>query len=166
MDNTSVCEECVMMCTELQYEDADKDVVVYGDQGTNTEEYEKDMYGDLMKTQSEEEEVVKYNGAQSANDSVVLERKRRRLNKIIPNENAHDVSQSDTSLNENCTENSFKNVTTMAQGQTDIDDEIELRKAWTMEMLMNDGNISTSTTNEPEQMSEEDKKFLYARAVH
>ena len=166
MDNTSVCEECVMMCTELQYEDADKDVVVYGDQGINTEEYEKDMYGDLMKTQSEEEEVVKYNGAQSANDSVVLERKRRRLNKIIPNENAHDVSQSDTSLNENCTENSFKNVTTMAQGQTDIDDEIEQRKSWTMEMLMNDGNISTSTTNKPEQMSEEDKKFLYARAVH
>ena len=41
LDNTSVCKECVMMCTELQYEDADEDVVVYGDQGINTEGYEK-----------------------------------------------------------------------------------------------------------------------------
>ena len=77
LDNTSVCEECVMMCTELQYEDGDEDIVVYGDQGINTEEYKKVMYGDLTKTQSEEEEEVKYNVAQSANDSVLLERKRR-----------------------------------------------------------------------------------------
>ena len=28
-DGTSVCKECVMMCTELQYEDADEDQVVY-----------------------------------------------------------------------------------------------------------------------------------------
>ena len=85
-----------MMCTELQYEDADEDIVVDGDQGINTEEYKKDTYGDLTKTKIEEEEQVKYNVAQSANDSVVLERKRRQLNKIIPNKNAHDVSQSDT----------------------------------------------------------------------
>ena len=77
LDSTSVCEECVMMCTDLQYEDADEDKVVYGDQEINTEEYEKAMYGNLMKTQSEEEEEVKYNVAQSTNDSVVLERKRR-----------------------------------------------------------------------------------------
>ena len=77
LDNTGVCEECAMMCTELQYEDADKDIVVYGDQGINTEEYEKGTYSDLTKTQSEEEEEVKYNVAQSANDSVLLERKRR-----------------------------------------------------------------------------------------
>ena len=76
-NNTGVCEECAMMCTELQYEDADKDIVVYGDQGINTEEYEKGTYSDLTKTQSEEEEEVKYNVAQSANDSVLLERKRR-----------------------------------------------------------------------------------------
>ena len=38
LDSTSVCEECAMMCTELQYEDVDKDLVVYGDQGTNTED--------------------------------------------------------------------------------------------------------------------------------
>ena len=30
-----------MVCTELQYEDATDDKVVYGDQGISTEEYEK-----------------------------------------------------------------------------------------------------------------------------
>ena len=65
LDSTSVCEECVMMCTELQYEGADEDLVLYGDQGTNTEEYEKATYGDLTKTQSKEEDKVKYNVAQS-----------------------------------------------------------------------------------------------------
>ena len=39
-------------------------------------------------------------------------------------------------------------------------------KAWTIEMLMNDGNISANTTNEVESMSDEEKMFLYARAVH
>ena len=56
LDSTSVCEECAMMCTELQHEDADEDTVVYRDQGINTEEYEKATYGDLTKTQSEEED--------------------------------------------------------------------------------------------------------------
>ena len=54
----------------------------------------------------------------------------------------------------------------VVQGPSDDDDKNELCKAWTMEMLMNDGNISMSMMNEQEQMSEEDKKFLYARAVH
>ena len=82
LDNTSVCEECAMMCTELQYED--EDVVVYGDQGINTEEYEKATYGNLTKTQSEEEEEVKCNVALWASNSVLLERKRRQLKKTIP----------------------------------------------------------------------------------
>ena len=77
LDSTSICKECAMMCTELQYEDADEDLVVNGDHGINTEEYNKATYGDLTKTQSEEEEEVKYNVAQSANNSVQLERKRR-----------------------------------------------------------------------------------------
>ena len=121
-----------------------------------------------MKTHSKEEKEVKYNVAQCANDSVLLERKRRQLNKIIPNENEHDVSQSDTSLNENCTENSFNNVTTVVQGPTDDDDDDENKswKAWKMEMLMNNSDISTSMMNVPHQMSEENKNFLYARAVH
>ena len=41
LDSTTVCEECVMMCTELQYEDADEDLVVYRDQEINIEEYKK-----------------------------------------------------------------------------------------------------------------------------
>ena len=119
-----------------------------------------------MKTQSEEEEEVKYNVAQSANDSVSLERKRRRLNESIPDKKAHGVSQSDSSINEKHTENSFHNVTMVAQGPLDDNDENEWQKVWTMEMLTNDGDISTGMMNESEQVSEEDKKFLYAQAVH
>ena len=52
LDGTSVCKECVMMCTELQYEDADEDIVLYRDQGINTDEYVKAMHGNLTKTQS------------------------------------------------------------------------------------------------------------------
>ena len=139
---------------------------MYRDQGITTEEYEKATYGDLMKTRSEEEEEVKNNMAQSANDSVSLERKRRRLDKSIPNKKAHGVSQSESLINENCTENSFNNVTTVAQVPSDDSDENESQKVWSMEMLTNDGDISTSMANESEQVSEEDKKVLYTRAVH
>ena len=54
----------------------------------------------------------------------------------------------------------------MVQGPSDDNDENKLQKALTMEMLMNNGDISMSMMNEPEQVSKEDKKFLYARAVH
>ena len=54
----------------------------------------------------------------------------------------------------------------VVQGTLDDDDKNELCKAWTMEMLTNDSDISMSMMNEQEPMSEEDKKFLYARAVH
>ena len=64
LDNISVCEECVMVCTETQYKDTSEDKVVYGDQGINTEEYKKATYGDLMKTQSDEENEVKCTVAQ------------------------------------------------------------------------------------------------------
>ena len=64
LDSTSVSEECVMVHMELQYEDATENDVVYGDQGINTEEYEKATYGNLTKTQSEEEDDVKCTVAQ------------------------------------------------------------------------------------------------------
>ena len=64
LDSTSVSEECAMVCMELQYEDASEDQVVYGDQGINAEEYEKTTYGDLMESQSEEEDEVKCTVAQ------------------------------------------------------------------------------------------------------
>ena len=50
LDNSSVSEECAMMCMEVQHEDGDKDLVVYGDQGVSTEEYDKATYGELTKT--------------------------------------------------------------------------------------------------------------------
>ena len=77
LDNISVREECAMVCTEPQYEDMSEDEVVYRDQGINTEEYEKAAYGDLMQTQSNEENEVKCTVAQRASDSVILERKKR-----------------------------------------------------------------------------------------
>ena len=64
LDSTSVRKECAMVCMELQYEDASEDEVVYGDQEISAEEYEKATYGDLMKTQSEEEDEVKCTVAQ------------------------------------------------------------------------------------------------------
>ena len=80
---------------------------MYREQETSTEEYEKAMYGKLMKTQSEEEEEVMSNVALCTNDSVSLERKRRQFNKTTPNKYIHNISQSDISLNENPTGNTF-----------------------------------------------------------
>ena len=81
-------------------------------------------------------------------------------------ENVHYVSQSDVSLNENPRRNTFNNKATIGKGPTGDNDEIELWKAWTMEMLMNDSNISTTMTNGSEQASGDYKKFLYARVTH
>ena len=153
-----------MMCTDVQYEDEDEDIVVYADQGINTEEYKKAIYGELSKNQSEEE--VEYYVALCTNYSVSLERKRRRLNDTTPNEYVHGVSQSDLSLNENPTENTFNNVATVVQDPTGDDDENESQKAWTREMLMSDGDISTAMMNGPEEMSEDYKTFLCSRATH
>ena len=62
-DNTSVSEECVMVCTEIHYEDWDEGIIMYSDHGVSTEEHDKAMYGELAKTESEEEEEVNYNTA-------------------------------------------------------------------------------------------------------
>ena len=47
----------------------------------------------------------------------------------------------------------------------DDDDENKTQKAWTMEMLTNDGDISTNTMNEEELISDDETRFLYAIAV-
>ena len=166
LDSTSVCEECAMVCTELQYEDVDEDQIVYGDQGINAEEYEKAMYGDFMKTQSKEEDEVKCTVAQRDNDSVILERKRRRFNENNPDEKPNGDSQSDILISRKRTAKSINKSTSVTQGPADDDDENESHKAWTMEMLTNDSDISTSMRYEEETMSEDEKKFLYARVVH
>ena len=49
LDSTGVSEECAMVCTELQYEDASEDEVVYSDQGISVEEHKKATNGDLTK---------------------------------------------------------------------------------------------------------------------
>ena len=64
------------------------------------------------------------------------------------------------------TVNSINKSTSEAQGPTDDDNKNESRKAWTMEMLMNGGDISTNTTNEETSMSDDERMFLYTRAVH
>ena len=64
LDSSSESEECAVVCKVLQYEDASQDEVVYRDKGISTEEYEKATYGDLTKTQSEEEDEVKCTVAQ------------------------------------------------------------------------------------------------------
>ena len=155
-----------MVCTDPQYEDTSEDKIVYGDQGINTEEYEKATYGDLMQSQSDEENEVKCTVAQRANDSVILERKKRRFNYNDPEEKTDDSNQCDTLISERGTENSINELTPEAQGPTEDDNKNESRKAWTMEMLMNGSNNSTNMTSEEESMSDNERMFLYARAVH
>ena len=53
--------------------------------------------------------------------------------------------------------------TLVAQVPADDDDENESCKAWTMEMLMNNSDISMSMMNEEEMMSE-DKKVLICQS--
>ena len=155
-----------MVCTELQYEDASENEVVYSDQGINTEEYEKATYGDLTKTQSEEEDDVKCTVAQRANDSMILERKRRRLSENDPDKKSEDYNQSEAPINEMSTVNSINESMSEVQGPMDDNNKNELRKAWTMEMLMNGGDTSANTTNEEVSMSDDERMFLYARAMH
>ena len=49
LDNTSVSEECVVVCMDIHYEDWDEDIIVYSDQGVSTEEHTKAMYRELTK---------------------------------------------------------------------------------------------------------------------
>ena len=64
------------------------------------------------------------------------------------------------------TVNSINESMSEVQGPTDDNNKNKLRKAWTMEMLTNDGDISANTTNEAELMSDDEKMFLYTRAMH
>ena len=57
-------------------------------------------------------------------------------------------------------------MATVVQGPTGDDDRNKSQKAWMMEMLMNDSDISMTTMNGLEQVSGDYKKFLYARATH
>ena len=122
-----------MVCTETQYEDTSEDEVVYGDQGISTEEYEKATYVNLMKTQIDEENEVKCTVSQRDNDSVILERKKRRFNKNDPEEKTDNNNQCDTLISEKGTENSINELTPVAQGPTEDDNKNESRKDWTID---------------------------------
>ena len=73
--NSSVCKECAMICTGIYSDEEHEDIIVYGDQGISTKTYDEEMYGDLLKTDSEEESIAKCNLALCAQDSVSLEKK-------------------------------------------------------------------------------------------
>ena len=151
--DSSVCEECAMICTDVYSAEEYEDLVVYGDQGITTEKYNEDTYGDLMNTDSNKDQIVKYNVALLANDSVTLKKKRRRLSRDIPSEDNSQLSL----LNK---ENDAK------QDLTKRGDEIKSQEAWTMGMPSIDGNISTTDSEEQTRIKDKNKKFLYARAVH
>ena len=61
-------------------------------------------------------------------------------------------------ISEKRTVKSINKSTLVAQGPVDDDNENVLCKAWTMEMLMNDGDISMSMIIEEESMSEDEKR--------
>ena len=57
-------------------------------------------------------------------------------------------------------------MATVVQGPTGDDDRNKSKKAWMMDMQMNDSVISMTTMNGLEQVSGDNQKFLYARATH
>ena len=75
LGDSSVCEECAMIRTDIYSDNENKDIVVYRDEGISSTKYEEDMYGELMNTDSDEEKNIKYNVALCAQDSVSLEKK-------------------------------------------------------------------------------------------
>ena len=97
---------------------------------------------------------------------MILERKRRRFNRNNPNKKSDGDNQSDTPKSEESTVNPINKSTVVTQGPVDDDDENESRKVWTMEMLTNNSDLSMNMMNEEESMSDDEKRFLYTRAVH
>ena len=75
LGDSSVCEECAMICTDIYSDVEYKEMVVYRDQGITSRKFDKDTYGELMNTDSDEEQIIKYNVALCAQDSVSLEKK-------------------------------------------------------------------------------------------
>ena len=151
--DSSVCKECTMICTDAYSDEEFKSVIVYGDQGISTTTYDEETYWDLLKSDSDEEPIVKYNVALCVKDSVSLEKKRRRLNRNTPNETESQLSLINRAID-------------TVPRPTSNDDEDESWKAWTMGMPTNDGDISTINTAELTQIEDRNKQFLYARAVH
>ena len=75
LGNSSVCEECAMICMDVYSDEEYEEMVVYGDQGVTSRKFDKDTYGELMNTDSNEEQIIMYNIALCTQDSVSLEKK-------------------------------------------------------------------------------------------
>ena len=73
--NSSVCKECAMICTDVYSDEEYEEMVVYRDQGITSKNFDEDTYGELMNTDSDKEQVIKYNVVLCAQDSVSLEKK-------------------------------------------------------------------------------------------
>ena len=151
--NSSVCEECARICTDIYSDEEYKDLIVYGDQGISTKTSDEETYGDLLKTDSDEEAIIKYILALCAQDSVSLEKKRRRLNRDISSEAKTQLSLINKENN-------------TVPRPTNNDNENESQKAWTMGMPTIDGDISMIDSEELTRIKDKNKKFLYAQAVH
>ena len=100
LGDSSVCEECAMICTDVYSDDKHEDIVVYGDQGISSRKYDEDTYGELMETDSDEDNIINYNVALCAQDSVSMEKKQRRLNRDIPSEEVNTLSPSYSEIND------------------------------------------------------------------
>ena len=74
MSKSSVCEECPMICMDIYSYKEYEEMVVYGDQGITSRKFDKDTYGELMNTDSDEEQIIKCNVALCTQDSVSLEK--------------------------------------------------------------------------------------------
>ena len=155
-----------MICTDAFSDDEYEEIVVYRDQGIPSKKFDKDMYGDPMNTDSDEEPVVKYNVALCAHDSVSLEKKRRRLNRDIPSEAENQLSLSHNEINRTDNEEAINKEKATVPGPTSYDNEIESQKAWTMGMPMINSDIFMMGTEELGQIKDNKKKLVYAGAVH
>ena len=141
-------------------------MIVYGDQGTTSRKFGEHTYGELMNTDSDEEQVVKYIVALCAQDSVSLEKKGRRLNRDIPSENKIQLSLSHNEINRTDNEEAINDEIDTVQDQTSYDEEIKSWKVWTMAMPTINGDISMMEIEELEQIEANNMKFLYAKVVH
>ena len=166
LGDSSVCEECAMICDDIYSDEEYKEMVVYGDQGITSRKFDEEMYGELMNTDSVEEEIVMSNVALCTQDSVSLEKKQRQLNRDIPCEGKINLSQSHNKFSEINHKEAINIENDTLQGPTSYVKEIKSQKMWTMGMPMIDGDISTMETEELAQIEDNSKKVLYARVVH
>ena len=166
LGDNSVCKECAMICTDAYSDEEYEDIIVYRDQGISSKTYDKETYGDLLKTDSDEEPVIKYNVALCAQDSVSLEKKQRWLNRDIPSEDESQLSLSHNTINRTDNEDAINEEKDTVPHPTSYGGENESQKAWTMGMPTINGDISTMDTEDLTQIEDSNKKFLYARAVH